>query len=378
MTRGYTMSRKTGAREKGTLARQAKSALARRGYALEAAVGSGRMGTVYRARQTSLDRLVAVKILAPERSQDAGFVQRFHHEAKLVAGLNHPHIVTGIDVGCEDDCYFFVMEFLGGGTLATRLEAEGPLAEKECLQYLAACSWALSHAGQAGLIHCDLKPENLLLDERGRVKITDFGIATIMGQTGSGAGVVLGTPHYLSPEQVRAEAGLDSRTDIYSLGAAIYHLLTGHTPFHGKTNKEIALARLRRIPAAPERYRPDLGAETAALLKAMLSHDRADRPASPRALQERLAKMGFAAGRRSSTSRRKTRSQRLAPPGADTPPNAPPVPRPPPSGHTSRRGGSRDSRRSLATTQGPRRTWLKWVVVGAVLALAAALGWWLG
>lgn len=197
-------------------------------------IGKGGMGAVYKARQLTLDRLVALKILPPGAADDAGFAERFNREARALARLNHPHIVAVHDFGQAGGQPYLVMEFVDGPNLR-QVEQAGRLTPEQALEIVPQICEALQFAHNEGVVHRDIKPENILLDKKGRVKITDFGIAKIVGvPTGkvslTGAKDVLGTPHYMAPEQVEKPATVDHRADIYSLGVVFYELLTGELP----------------------------------------------------------------------------------------------------------------------------------------------------
>ena len=212
-------------------------------------IGKGGMGVVYKARQKSLNRLVALKLLAPERVTDAQFADRFAHEARALAALNHPNIVTIYDFGsvagvgapgwpasampATGKMYFFVMEFVDGVNLRQAMKA-GRFTPEQALAVVPPVCEALQYAHNHGIVHRDIKPENLLLDKEGRVKIADFGLAKMLGAGASGVGLAesqpAGTPQYMAPEQQTAPQQVDSRADIYSLGVVLYEMLTGELP----------------------------------------------------------------------------------------------------------------------------------------------------
>ena len=200
---------------------------------VEALIGQGGMGAVYRARQKRLDRAVALKILPAELGRDPAFAGRFEREALALARLNHPNLVTIHDVGRAGEWCYLVMELVEGATLREVLRT-GRLSPREALAVIPQLCDALQYAHDAGVVHRDIKPENILLDRRGRVKIADFGLAKLIGP-GDGAsltrtGMVLGTVHYMAPEQVEGSAAVDHRADIYSLGVVFYEMLTGGLP----------------------------------------------------------------------------------------------------------------------------------------------------
>ncbi|GMW00899.1 MAG: hypothetical protein AMXMBFR84_20360 [Candidatus Hydrogenedentota bacterium] len=208
-------------------------------------VGQGGMGAVYRARQKALDRIVALKILPPGVGEDHGFADRFAREAKALARLNHPGIVTLYEFGQTDGLYYFLMEFVDGVNVRQLLDA-GRIAPREALAIVPQICDALQYAHDQGIVHRDIKPENILLDRLGRVKVADFGLAKLVGpgenaiaaDSGSvhemdgltDAGVRMGTPRYMAPEQWESPANVDRRTDIYALGVVLYQMLTGEFP----------------------------------------------------------------------------------------------------------------------------------------------------
>ncbi|MCX7934539.1 MAG: serine/threonine protein kinase, partial [Planctomycetota bacterium] len=272
-----------------------------RGYEILHKVGAGAVGTVYRARQIAMERDVAIKILHPRLAKRQEIVAKFVEEARAVARLNHPHIVQGIDVGESAGYYYFAMEFLGGGTLADRLAQEGPLSEQEALVYLYQVAAALAHAWERRIIHCDIKPANLMLDEAGRLKVTDLGLAQVgeaMAQRPDGGRrVARGTPYYISPEQIETPHDLDCRCDLYALGATFYHLLSGRPPFSGRDKKSIVLARLRQEPAPLASLRPELSPGCTALIHRLLARRREDRPATPSEVMSQISALGIDAGK---------------------------------------------------------------------------------
>ena len=202
-------------------------------------LGQGGMGAVYKARQRRLDRLVALKILPPEVAGHPGFEERFVREAQALGRLNHPHIVTLYDFGEAGGLYYFLMEFVEGVNLRPMI-ADGALEPRQALAIVPQICEALQYAHDEGVVHRDIKPENLLVDKKGRVKIADFGLVKLMrsgetpaGRAGfalTGSQQVMGTPHYMAPEQMERPQGVDHRADIYSLGVVFYEMLTGELP----------------------------------------------------------------------------------------------------------------------------------------------------
>src|SRR5215469_15705186 len=197
-------------------------------------LGRGGMGIVYKARQKHLDRVVALKILPPEISGDRSFAERFAREARALAKLNHPNIVSIFDSGEADGLFYFVMEFVDGSNLRQCLQAK-QISPREALAIVPVICDALQYAHDLGIVHRDIKPENVLLDRKGRVKIADFGLAKLINRTTpevglTQTGLMMGTPKYMAPEQMDRPAEVDHRADIYSLGVVFYEMLTGELP----------------------------------------------------------------------------------------------------------------------------------------------------
>src|SRR5688572_227478 len=197
-------------------------------------LGQGGMGVVYKARQRGLDRLVALKILAADTGKDASFAQRFTLEARSLARLGHPNIVGVYDFGQAGNYYYFVMEFVDGTNLREMIRAKNT-QPKEALAIVPKICEALQFAHEEGIVHRDIKPENILIDKKGRVKIADFGLAKLLRKTPedfqlTAPQMVMGTPHYMAPEQLERPLEVDHRADIYSLGVVLYELLTGELP----------------------------------------------------------------------------------------------------------------------------------------------------
>lgn len=236
-------------------------------------LGRGGMGVVYKARQKSLNRLVALKLVAPERVSDARFAERFTREAHALAALNHPHIVTVYDFGQAGGFYFLLMEFVDGVNLRQLLGAR-KLTPEEGLTIVPPLCEALQYAHDHGIVHRDIKPENLLLDKAGRVKVADFGIARLLGAGSASTGLSetqpAGTPQYMAPEQKSKPQTADSRADIYSLGVVFYEVLTGELPgrkVQPPSSKVRIDVRLDEIVLRALENSPELRYQTAAELR---------------------------------------------------------------------------------------------------------------
>src|SRR5574341_103137 len=203
-------------------------------YEIVKELGRGGMAIVYRAKEKQLDREVAVKVLPFSLAFDAEFVERFQREARTAARLEHPNIIPIYRVGRSGRCIYFVMKFLRGTSLSDVIAEKGALPVHELKKMLKETAGALGYAHKNGIVHRDIKPDNIMFDESGHAVVTDFGIAKAgTGTRLTGTGMAIGTPHYMSPEQARAQK-LDGRSDLYSLGVVAYQCLTGSVPFDGE------------------------------------------------------------------------------------------------------------------------------------------------
>ena len=219
------------------------------------------MATVYKAKQVSLDRVVAVKVLPKRMSSNKEFVERFYKEGKAAAKLNHPNIVGAVDVGEANGYHYFVMEYVEGETVHDRLEKGERYSEKESLNIVTQVAKALAHAHKAGFIHRDVKPKNIMITPEGIAKLADMGLAreaSDMEAAQAEAGRAYGTPYYISPEQIRGELNIDARADIYSLGATFYHMVTGRVPFDASTPSAVMHKHLKDYLVPPDHLVPDL------------------------------------------------------------------------------------------------------------------------
>ena len=224
------------------------------GFSLHKEIGRGGMAVVYLATQTSLDRKVAIKIMSSALAADASFSERFLHEAKTAARLQHAGIVSVYDTGISSNNHYIVIEYIPGGDLGDRLKA-GPLTEIEALEITKQLAAALDYAHKKNFVHRDVKPDNILFRESGAVVLTDFGIAKAMGNANTGltaAGVAIGTPRYMSPEQARGHP-VDGRSDLYSLGVVFHQMLTGNLPYEAPDSFAVGLMHISEpIPTLPE------------------------------------------------------------------------------------------------------------------------------
>ena len=250
------------------------------GFQMLEKIGSGAMATVYKAKQISLDRIVALKIMPKHLSRDREFVERFYKEGRAAAQLNHNNIVQAIDVGEAAGYHYFVMEYVEGESIHEQMSRGKEFTENEALNIITQTARALAHAHERGFIHRDVKPKNVMLASDGVVKLADLGLAREMSDlraAASEAGRAYGTPYYIAPEQIRGERNLDARIDIYSLGATAYHMVTGRVPFEGPNPSAIMHKHLKQELIPPDHVNTKLSAGTAEVIEMMMAKDRDDR-----------------------------------------------------------------------------------------------------
>ena len=247
-------------------------------YRIVDKIGVGGMADVYLGEDTLLGRQVAIKVLHANFANDDEFVTRFKREAQAAGKLNHPNIVNMYDVGFDQDLHYIIMEYVDGETLKEYITRHGRLSIDEAVKFTIAIAEGLEHAHTMGIVHCDIKPHNVIITRTGRVKVTDFGIARAMNATNTVmyTNSILGSAHYLSPEQASGKP-VDGNTDIYSLGVVLYEMLTGRVPFEGETPIAVALKHVREKVAPPTRYNPSIPPLLEAVVMKALSKNPADR-----------------------------------------------------------------------------------------------------
>lgn len=242
-------------------------------YEIESRIGRGGMGVVYLARQLSLDRPVAIKVLPAELCEDHEYVDRFLREARAAAHLNHPSIIQIFDAGVSENLYFFVMEYVDGKNLGQLVRDHGHIEECEALRIVHKVAMGLAFAHHRGIVHRDVKPENIMLTSQGMVKLGDLGLAKWKPNdydiSLTASGTTMGTPYYISPEQIRGLKDIDGRADIYSLGMTLYHLLGGRPPFAQGSAAEIMAQHLSEEMPPLEKINASLSPPTIELVKAM-------------------------------------------------------------------------------------------------------------
>lgn len=225
-------------------------------YEVVGKIGAGGMSDVYKAKDHTLGRFVAIKVLKQEFSEDVNFVTKFRTEAQSAAGLEHPNIVNIYDVGSQDGMYYIVMEYVEGITLKTYIEKKGQLSFKEAISIAIQVGRGIEAAHNKNIIHRDIKPQNIIISTEGKVKVTDFGIARAASANTINSDV-MGSVHYSSPEQAR-NGFVDGKSDIYSLGIVMYEMVTGRVPFDGDTTVAVAIQHLQEEMVSPSAYAPDL------------------------------------------------------------------------------------------------------------------------
>jgi len=250
------------------------------GYKILGKLGAGAMAVVYKAQQLSLDRTVAIKVLPKRLSENPEYVERFYKEGQAAAKLNHNNIVQAFDVGEAGGYHYFVMEYVEGKTLHDDLSAGKILIEDEALDIIIQVAHALAHAHARGLIHRDVKPKNIMIDNGGVVKLADMGLARVTTDIEAArmeAGKAYGTPYYIAPEQIRGKIDIDGRADIYGLGATFYHLVTGRVPYMADDPEEVMRKHLSEQLIPPDHINTALSAGVSEVIEVMLAKQREDR-----------------------------------------------------------------------------------------------------
>lgn len=254
------------------------------GYQLLEKLGKGSMGTVYKARQLSMNRLVAVKILKPRLAHNVEFLERFQREAHLAAKFSSNNVVQAIDVGSAGSINYFVMEYVAGTTLKDELANGKVFEEKEAIGIVLQLAQALHQAHRRQLIHRDIKPANIILTAEGVAKLADLGMArgtTDVALAKAEKGMTIGTPYYIAPEQINSRVDVDSRADMYSLGATFYHMVTGRPPFPYKKTDQVLRAHLTEELVPPDHINTELSAGLGEVVEFMMAKKREDRYPSP-------------------------------------------------------------------------------------------------
>jgi serine/threonine-protein kinase len=250
------------------------------GYTVLGKLGAGAMAAVYKARQISLDRTVAIKILPKKFSTNPQFIERFYAEGRAAAALNHPNIVQAYDVGKAGELYYFVMEYVEGRTVYDDIVTHKRFGEKDAIEIVMQVAEALQHAHAKGLIHRDVKPKNIIITREGVAKLADMGLARAVSDkemAEAEVGKAFGTPYYISPEQIRGEKNIGAQADIYSLGATLYHMVTGSVPFEGKNPSAVMHKHLKAELVPPDHVNPKLSAGISEVIEMMMAKEPAKR-----------------------------------------------------------------------------------------------------
>ena len=330
-------------------------------YRLEARIGSGGMSTVYRATDETLQRQVAIKLMNREISTDSDQLERFRREARAVAQLSHPHIVGVIDYGEDDNRPYIVFEYVEGETLKERIRRTGRLPTTEAVAYAIEIARALGVAHARHIVHRDVKPQNVLIDDEGSAKVTDFGIARTLDEEGLTAdGRVLGTTDYVSPEQALGRP-VTGQSDLYSLGIVLYEMLTGEVPFKGENQIAVAMKHVREEIPDVQSQRPEVSSALAAIVDTATAKRVEDRYADDAELIADLedvlaietARSGSATGEVTSVLRTLPSDARSRVPFRDPPPGRRRVARAPPARRSSAAGSPTSP---PGRTTGPRNS----------------------
>lgn len=250
------------------------------GYKVLGKLGSGAMAVVYKAKQLSLDRVVAIKVLPKKFVQKSDYVDRFYKEGRIAAKLNHNNIVQAIDVGEVGGLYYFVMEYVEGKTLYDDLSKGKIFDEREALDIIIQLANALAHAHAQGLIHRDVKPKNIMINKDGVVKLADMGLARETSDIKAARheqGKAFGTPYYIAPEQIRGEIDIDGRADIYALGGTLFHMVTGRVPFEANSPSEVMKKHLKEALVPPDHINTALSAGISEVIEVMMAKSRDER-----------------------------------------------------------------------------------------------------
>ena len=253
------------------------------GYQVQGKLGAGAMAIVYKAKQISLDRTVAIKVLPKRFTENPDYVERFYKEGRAAAKLNHNNIVQAFDVGEAGGYHYFVMEYVEGKTLYDDLAVGKVFKETEALDIIIQVANALAHAHARNLIHRDVKPKNIMMNSSGIVKLADMGLAretTDIRAAQTEAGRAYGTPYYIAPEQIRGEVDIDGRADIYALGVTLYHMVTGRVPFEAPNPSDVMRKHLKEALIPPDHINTSLSAGISEVIEVMMAKNRDDRYAN--------------------------------------------------------------------------------------------------
>ena len=250
------------------------------GFQILGKLGQGAMAVVFKAKQLSLDRTVAIKVLPKRLSENPEFVERFYREGRAAARLNHPNIIQAFDVGEAGGYHYFVMEYIDGKTIYDLVTDGQCVEEHEALRIILQTAQALGHAHDQELIHRDVKPKNIMLTQESLVKLADMGLAREVGDYATAnaeAGRAYGTPYYICPEQIRGDVNIDYRADIYALGATFYHMVTGRVPFDGSTPSSVMHKHLKEPLVPPDHINHSLSAGIGEIIEVMMHKEADDR-----------------------------------------------------------------------------------------------------
>jgi len=343
-------------------------------YRLQTPLGEGGMAFVYRAYQPGVERSVAVKILPRQYSRDAEFLSRFNREAKVVANLQHPHILAVFDYGQANDFTYIVMPLLEGGTLTDKLK-EGPFTLDQISRVMAQVGDALDYAHAQGIVHRDIKPSNVLLDTRGNCLLSDFGIARIVegSEALTDTGKILGTPSYMAPEQGQGHPA-DARSDIYALGIILYEMLTGRVPFKAETPVAIVIKHIHSPLPLPSQMNPSISPAVEEVVLKALAKKPDDRYQTATAMSQALNKA--IAATPAVVPAEPSLTDMTAPSMSAVKSAPPPVIEPITANPLEERTIRSTAYPQVTQPARPQPQWLWAGVVGVVIVILLSLGWW--
>jgi serine/threonine-protein kinase len=335
-------------------------------YSIVSRLGAGGMAEVYCAQDLQLGRKVALKLLHRRFSQDPDFVERFRREASAAAGLQHPNVVSVYDRGEWDGTYYIAMEYLEGRSLKEIVATEGPLHPAQAIDIAVQVLRAARFAHQRGVIHRDLKPHNVIVDDEGRAKVTDFGIARAGTSDITETGSIMGTAQYLSPEQAQGQT-VSAQSDLYAVGILLYELLAGRVPFEGDSPVTVAMKQVSEQPVPPSAYNPDVPPQLDAVVLHALEKNPADRFAGA---DEFIAALeGVRAGLAVPAGQATAAFGAMPPPYAPTAPTEAAVGAPPSPMTDEELAAAAFPREPLPPEPERERHWLQWAIAAAIVAL---------
>ena len=341
-------------------------------YRIHNRIGQGAMGAVYKATQISMDRIVALKVLRENLVADREFVRGFLNEARTAGKLNHPNVVRVHDFGEAGGVYYFSMEYVNGQTVEDILGRDGRIPVKRALEMARQVADALNHAHGLGIIHRDVKPQNIMVDRRGQVKLTDLGLARANRGKSTDKGPIMGTPYYMAPEIAR-ERRYDQRSDLYSLGASLYHMVTGRVPFDGPDSISVIGKHVKEPLTSPRKIDPGIPAKVSELIELLMAKNPGLRPSSAGDVASRIE--GILQQKELRSAEADNGELKIAPETASKK-KPPSKPRPSTRKHASVKGGPVESRKSVRVIKVGSGSPTVYMLIGAMLVAIVGIVVW--